>query len=196
MMHVRILPLALGVVVLLGACGGAGAADAAAGKALAEACAGCHGADGVSQMPLTASLAAQPDEFVQWQLVYFRSGARKSEVMGPIAESLSNEDIRNLGAYYASLPPPKPEAAVDALAQAGEKIALQHRCKSCHSDDYNGFRAAARLSGQREDVLVKALHDFKSGKRLGSGVASMADATYDLSDADMQALAHFMASRP
>jgi len=196
MMHVRILPLALGVVVLLGACGRAAAADAAAGKTLAEACAGCHGADGVSQMPLTASLAAQPDEFVQWQLVYFRSGARKSEVMGPIAESLSNEDIRNLGAYYASLPPPKPEAAADALAQAGEKIALQHRCKSCHSDDYNGFRAAARLSGQREDVLVKALHDFKSGKRLGSGVASMADATYELNDADMQALAHFMASRP
>jgi cytochrome c553 len=196
MMHVRILPLALGVVVLLAACRGAAAADAAAGKALPETCAGCHGADGVSQMPLTASLAGQPDEFVQWQLVYFRSGARKSEVMGPIAESLSNEDIRNLGAYYASLPPPKPEAAADALARVGEKIALQHRCKSCHSDDYNGFRAAARLSGQREDVMVKALHDFKSGKRLGSGVASMADVTYELSDADMQALAHFMASRP
>ena len=59
-----------------------------------------------------------------------------------------------------------------------------------------GFRAAARLAGQREDVLTKALHDFKSGARMGSGVASMADVVYELNDADMQALAHYMATRP
>jgi cytochrome c553 len=183
--------------VALWAVGGpASAADVSAGKALAGGCAACHGADGVSQTPLTPSLAGEPDEFVQWQLVYFRSGVRKSEVMGPIAEALSNEDIRNLGAYYASLPPPKPAAAPDALAESGEKLAMQHRCKSCHSDDYNGFRAAARLSSQREDVLVQALRDFKSGKRVGSGVASMADVTYELSDADMVALSHYMATRP
>ncbi len=191
-----IVLVALSAAVLIAASGIAPAADASAGKALAEGCAGCHGADGVSQAPLTPSLAGEPDEFVQWQLVYFRSGARKSEVMGPIAEALSNEDIRNLGAFYAALPPPKPAAAPDALAQKGEKLALQHRCQSCHSDDYNGFRAAARLSGQREDVLVQALRDFKTGKRVGSGVASMAEVTYELSDADMVALSHYMAIRP
>jgi cytochrome c553 len=191
-----IVLVALSAAVLIAASGIAPAADASAGKALAEGCAGCHGADGVSQMPLTPSLAGEPDEFVQWQLVYFRSGARKSEVMGPIAEALSNDDIRNLGAFYASLPPPKPAAVPDALAQKGEKLALQHRCQSCHSDDYNGFRAAARLSGQREDVLVQALRDFKTGKRVGSGVASMAEVTYELSDADMVALSHYMATRP
>ena len=75
------------------------AADISAGKALAEGCAACHGADGVSQIPLTPLLAGQPDEYVQWQLVYFRSGARNSEVMGPIAQALNNDEIRNLGAY-------------------------------------------------------------------------------------------------
>ena len=196
MTHAQILLLVWGSIVWLVGCGPASAADVAAGKALAEGCAGCHGADGVSQTALTPSLAGQPDEFVQWQLVYFRSGARKSEVMQPIAEALNNEDIRNLGAYYASLPPPKPEAAQDALAQNGGKLAVQHRCKSCHSDDYSGFRAAARLTGQREDVLLKALREFKTGARVGSGVASMADVTYELNDADMQALAHFMAMQP
>ena len=176
--------------------GPASAADVSAGKATAEPCAGCHGAEGISQMPLTPSLAGQSDEFVQWQLVYFRSGTRKSEVMGPIAEALTNEEIRNLGAYYASLAPPKPEAAADALAQTGEKLARQHRCASCHADAYSGFRAAARRAGQREDVLLKALHDFKSGTRVGSGVASMADVVYELNDADMRALAHYMATRP
>jgi len=181
--------------MILSVCGRASAADVAAGKALAEGCAPCHGANGVSQTSLTPSLGGQSDEFVQWQLVYFRSGVRKSEVMNPIAEALSNEDIRNLGAYYASLPPPKPAAATDALAEQGEKLAISHRCKSCHGDDYNGFRAAARLSGQREDVLLKALGDYKSGARISSGVASMSDVTYELTDADMQALAHYMASR-
>ena len=146
-------------------------------------------------MELTPSLAGQPDEFVQWQLVYFRSGVRKSDLMGPIAQALSNQDIRDLGAYYASLPPPQPAIAADALAQKGGQIALQHRCRSCHGEDYNGFRAAARLSGQREDVMVKALHDFKSGKRVGSGVASMADVTFELNDADMEALSRYMATR-
>jgi cytochrome c553 len=187
---------ALGALVVLAACPPALAADIAVGKALAEGCAACHGADGVSQTALTPSLAGQPDEYVQWQLVYFRSGARKSEVMGPIAEALSNEDIRNLGAYYGSLPPPKPAAVEDTVAQAGEKLAVTRRCRSCHGDDYNGFRAAARLSGQREDVLVQALRDFKSGKRVGSGVASMIEVAYGLTDADMVALSHYMAARP
>jgi cytochrome c553 len=196
MMRMRVLPLLFGAAVVLAGYGRAFAADVAAGKALAEGCAGCHGAAGVSQAPLTPSLAGQPDEFVQWQLVYFRSGARKNEVMGPIAEALSNDDIRNLGAYYATLSPPPPQGTSDALAQTGEKLAMVHRCRSCHADDYNGFRAAARLSDQREDVLFKALQDFKAGTRVGSGVASMAEVTFELNESDMQALARYMATRP
>lgn len=190
--------LVLGALAWLFTHSPASAADVAAGKATAEGCAGCHGADGVSQTPQTPSLAGEPDDFVQWQLVYFRRGARKSEVMEPIAQSLTNEDIRNLGAYYASLPPPKPQpaAASDPLAQAGAKLAVRHRCSSCHGDDYAGVGPAARLTGQREDVLLKALRDFKAGTRVGSGVASMADVTFDLSDSDLQALAHYMATRP
>ncbi|MEJ2433766.1 MAG: c-type cytochrome [Pseudolabrys sp.] len=176
----------------------ASAADIAAGKELAQACAGCHGENGVSTTKLTPSLAGQPDEYVQWQLVYFRNGARKDKVMQPIAEALKNKDIRNLGAYYASLPPPKPAptGADDALAQKGKMIAKQQHCASCHYDKFEGYRSSARLASQREDVLLKALHDFKSGARVGSGVASMGDATYPLDEDDMKALAHFMATQP
>jgi cytochrome c553 len=197
MAHARFLLVGLGAIALLVGCGRA-AADIAAGKALAEGCAGCHGADGVSQAPLTPSLAGQPDDFIQWQLVYFRGGSRKGEVMAPIAEALSNDDIRNLGAYYSSLSPPKPDALAssDVLAATGERLAVRHRCRSCHGEDYSGVGPAARLSGQREDVLLKSLRDFKSGARVGSGVASMADATFELNDADMQALAHYMATLP
>src|SRR5215207_11513969 len=87
------------------------AVDIAAGKEKAELCVGCHGENGISQMENMPSLAGQPDQFIQWQLVYFRAGTRKNEQMQPIVEQLSNEDIRNLGAYYASLAPPKNEKA-------------------------------------------------------------------------------------
>ena len=59
--------------------------DVKAGQAKAQLCAACHGPDGVSHIALTPSLAGQPDEYVQWQLVYFRSGARKSQAMQIIA---------------------------------------------------------------------------------------------------------------
>jgi cytochrome c553 len=188
------------LLALLAASRAAGAADIAAGKELAAGCAGCHGEDGISRTALTASLAGEPDDFVQWQLVFFRSARRKNDVMESVAGALSNEDIRNLGAYYASLPPPKRAAgsaapADDKLAQEGAALAKQHHCRSCHGDDFEGAGPAARLAGQREDVLVKALQDYKSGARIAPGVASMADVVYDLNDADMHALAHFMATR-
>jgi cytochrome c553 len=174
------------------------AGDVKAGEAKAQLCTACHGKNGVSQIALTPSLAGQPDEYVQWQLVYFRSGARKSQAMQIIAGQLENQDIRDLGAYYASLkpPPPAPSGPSDKLAQKGEMIAKQQRCASCHHDNYEGYRSVARLAGQREGVLLKALRDFKSGARQGTGVASMGDVVYHLNDDDMKALAHYMATHP
>src|SRR6516164_4662134 len=64
-------------------------ADADAGKAKAEICAGCHGENGISQTENIPSLAAQPDQFIQWQLVYFRAGSRKNEQMQPIVAEIS-----------------------------------------------------------------------------------------------------------
>src|SRR4051794_35728520 len=134
------------------------AADVAAGKAKAELCVGCHGENGISQLENIPSLAAQPDQFIQWQLVYFRAGTRKNEQMQPIVEQLSNEDIRNLGAYFAQLAPPKPPADDKPdLSKKGAQAAVGRRCASCHMDNYAGTKAVARLASQREEYLVKAL---------------------------------------
>ena len=115
------------------------------------------------------SLAAQPDLFIQWQLVFFRAGTRKNEQMQPIVEQLNNEDIRNLGAYYASLTPPKASKPDDNpdLSTKGAQAAAGRRCASCHTDTYAGTKAVARVAGQREEYLVKALRDYKSGVRSG-----------------------------
>src|SRR6184192_3089370 len=97
-----------GIIAIAFACSTlAHAADIAAGKEKAELCVGCHGENGISQMENMPSLAGQPDQFIQWQLAYFRAGARKNEQMQPVVDQLNNDDIRNLGAYFASLAPPK-----------------------------------------------------------------------------------------
>ena len=80
------------------------AGDIAAGKLKAStACAMCHGALGVSMMPNAPSLAAQPAIYLAEQLTNYRSGKRAHEVMGVIAKPLTDGDINNLAAWYASL---------------------------------------------------------------------------------------------
>ena len=170
------------------------AADIAAGKEKAELCIGCHGENGISQMENMPSLAAQPDQFTQWQLIFFRAGTRKSEEMKPIVEQLDNSDIRNLGAYFASLQPPeKKQDDNPDLSAKGKQAAAGRRCASCHLDSYAGTKAVSRLAGQREDYLLKALRDYKSGARAGGGMAAMAEVAYSLSEEEIEALAHYLA---
>ncbi|GMO34035.1 c-type cytochrome [Bradyrhizobium sp. TM233] len=171
-----------------------GAADSPAIKEKASACAGCHGENGVSQTENIPSLAGQPDQFLQWQLVFFRAGSRKNEQMKPIVEELTNEDIRNLGAHFSQLTPPKgPEDGDPDLSKKGAQVAAGRRCASCHTDSFAGTKGVARLAGQREEYLVKALHDYKAGQRVGGGVAAMADVAYRMSDEEITAVSHYLA---
>ena len=171
------------------------AADAAAGKEKAEVCAGCHGENGISQTENIPSLAGQQDQFIQWQMVFFRGGARKNDQMQPIAQEISNEDIRTLGAYFASLTPPTGKTPDDNpdLSAKGQQAAAGRRCGSCHGDAFAGSKAVARLAGQREEYLVKALNDYKSGARSGGAGAAMTDVAYPLSQEEITALAHYLA---
>lgn len=172
------------------------AADAAAGQARAEACQACHGIQGISENPEIPTLAGQQDKYLQWQLVFFRSGRRANEIMGPMAADLSDEDIRNLGAYFASLPAGTPPAAdIDpVLRQAGQALAEQHRCAACHTDTFSGKQAAPAIAHQHRDYLAKALADYRSGARPSTGVAAMTEAASSLSDDDIAALAQFLAA--
>ena len=80
------------------------APDIAAGKAKAAVCAGCHGANGVSNNPLWPNLAGQKEQYLAKQLHNFRDGSRTNPLMSPMAKPLSDQDIENLAAYFHSLP--------------------------------------------------------------------------------------------
>src|SRR5260370_100398 len=79
-----------------------------------------------------------------------------------------------------------------SLADAAQ-AAAGRRCASCHTDTFEGTKAVARIAGQREDYLLKALHDYKSGLRSGGGMAAMAEVAYPLSEEEITALAHYLA---
>jgi cytochrome c553 len=81
----------------------AAAGDRAAGRARAEACVQCHGANGISVLPNAPSLAGQPEAYLVEQLRQFRSGRRPSEVMGVIAKPLTDRDIDDLAAWYSAI---------------------------------------------------------------------------------------------
>ena len=175
----------------------------AAGKARAEAagCFACHGVDGVATENGLATdknvpnLAGQPDLYLQFQLVFFRKGVRKNEIMNAMAEQLSDDDLRNVSAYFASLPAPDAPAPPDTAPQdteLGAKVAAAVHCTNCHGDHLEGVDNIPRLSGQREDALYEALRDFKSGARTATGAAGMADVVYPLGDLEMKALAHYL----
>jgi len=79
------------------------AQNAAAGQAQAQACAVCHGPAGLSTTPDAPHIAGQPAIYLAAQLRAYRSGTRKHEVMAVIAKPLSDDDIQNLAAWYASI---------------------------------------------------------------------------------------------
>jgi len=173
------------------------------GKAKAEAagCFACHGVDGVATENGLAidknvpNLAGEPDLYLQFQLVFFRKGVRKNEVMNAMAEQLSDDDLRNLSAYFASLPAPNLAAPPDTApedTELGGKVAQAIHCTNCHGDHFEGVDNIARLAGQREDYVYTALRDFKSGARTSTGAAGMAEVVYPLGDLEMKALAHYV----
>ncbi len=79
------------------------AADAKVGRALAGQCQVCHGIDGIAKIPIAPHLAGESEIYLQTQLKAFRSGERAHEMMTVVAKELSDEDIVNLAAWYASI---------------------------------------------------------------------------------------------
>jgi len=165
--------------------------------AIAQTCAACHGVKGISTIKDTPSLAAQPDIFTQYQLVFMRDGARKPGVMQAIVKNLSDENIRDLGAYYAALPPPPPLASKSDVDTAQVTALLTSRhCDSCHKADFSGQGESARLAGQRPEYIKKALFDYRTGVRRGRGMGAMIEVSVTLHEQEIDMIAAYLARKP
>ena len=85
------------------------------------------------------------------------------------------------------------DATDAARIERAKEIVAKNRCNFCHTSTFAGQDQIPRIAGQREDYLLKALHDYKAGVRSGGGQAAMAEVAYPLSEEEIVALAHYLA---
>jgi len=160
-------------------------------------CGGCHGANGISAIAGTPSLAGQPKVFIENQLVIMREGLRDVPAMKPFVAGLTDDEIVALAVHYAAqppkalAPPPKPE-----LARAGGELAQRLGCGTCHLPTYAGQQQVPRLAGQDEAYLSQAMKQFRDHPGPGRDTI-MAATLRGLGDRELEQLAHHLAyARP
>lgn len=159
-----------------------------------EMCGSCHGADGMSPNANVPDLAGQPKTFIETQMIYFRERLRRDEIMTPQARGLSDETIIALAEHYAGLGPKLRDTAVrQDLFERGRKLAAEGRCGTCHLPDYSGRNQMPRLAAQREDYLNRTMIAYREQER-GGPDSTMIDILRGVPDADIAALAHFLAN--
>ena len=171
-------------------------ADAERGRARAsENCVNCHGENGRSETSAVPSLAGQPAPFIVMQMVLFRNDMRDTPPMPDFARDLSEQEIEDISAFFAALPPGPPEDRSprnEALFRRGAAAAERLGCARCHYADYVGRNQVPRVAQQREDYLAPVLMQYRSGERTGYDIAMNA-ILQNVSDEDIAALAHFLA---
>jgi cytochrome c553 len=173
--------------------------DPARGRQVASTvCAACHGADGNSTIPTNPILAGQVADYIANQLAAFKSGARPSPIMKGMASPLSPEDMRDLGAWFASQKHMDMVARDKALAQRGEQIwrggitaTGVPACAGCHGAEGLGIPAEfPRISGQYADLTFGWLKAFASGQRPHPVMGPIASR---MNEGDMKAVAEYAA---
>lgn len=162
--------------------------DPQRGATKAATCNACHAAPS----PLMPILAAQPEPFLVLQLVLMREGLREVPAMAGLLKGLTDTDLVDIAAYYSRQPPPRNRAsAASARFARGGELAQGMGCATCHRADYAGQQQIPRLAGQREDYLAAAMKAYRDDRRTGTDT-SMNGILYQVSDPDIDALAHYL----
>jgi cytochrome c553 len=173
---------------------GAAQAQAAATTAPPKAalCGACHGPTGNPVMAEVPALAGQTARYLYLQLRDFQEGRRHNELMSPMAQGLSRDEMRELGAWFAAQTPVPQPFAVDAeKARLGKLKADETLCTMCHLGGFKGQNEIPRVSNQPYDYIVKQLRAFKAKTRTNDA-GNMTAVSATLNDADIENLAHYI----
>ena len=180
---------------------------AKAQQIVTQICAACHGADGNSAAPANPNLAGQGADYITLQLAHFKAGVRVNPTMQAMSATLSDEDMRALGAYYAQQKPkglaakdPSLVKVAQQLWRGGDAATGVPACASCHSPTGSGIpKSYPRLAGQYADYTYAQLKAFKTGER-GADAAGkdvngrvMHAIATKMSDEQMKAIADYAA---
>ena len=176
--------------------------DAIAGQAKAAACGACHGMDGNSTDPQYPKLAGQSEQYIVHQLENFKSGKRQNPIMLGMATPLSEQDMHDIGAYFASKTA-LPGVADQALVEHGQQLFREGdakrgipACMACHSIDGRGNPGAMypQLESQHAQYVQATLKAWHDGTSWGTDAHSqiMPAIAQKLSTDDIAALASYV----
>ena len=198
----RSYSLAAVLILLAGTQSVVATGDVEAGKAKSQVCAACHGADGNSTNPEWPSLAGQHARYTSKQLADFKAGEqRNNAVRAQQVAALSDQDMADLSAYFATLTPAGGFVSEEQL-ELGERIYRGGNqdsgvpaCIACHGPNGAGDPMAGipALSGQRVNYTVAQLKAFRNGSRANDRNGMMRDASRWLSDAEILAVSEYIA---
>lgn len=197
MQSVHWLPPVLALLVMI-----AGSAAQAAGPepAATTLCAACHGERGRSVAPEFPNLAGQHPEYLQKQLSDFASGRRTNDVMSTALAQVPRSEFPALVVHHAAEPPARGAIGDAALAAAGRTLFEEGDwpagippCRSCHGERGAGSERYPRLAGQNAAYTLQQLANFKSGTRRNDPRRMMREIAGRLSEAQMKALAEYLA---
>lgn len=189
-----VLSLLCGALITLNA--------SADGKAKAQVCGACHGTDGDSTTPIWPSLAGQGAAYTVYQLQEFQSRQRDDPAMSSMADTLKGADMEEIAAFYAAQPVAVHPAAGDKIAtgqrlyRGGDSARGIPVCMACHGPNGAGNAAAKypALRGQQSEYTVLQLKAYRDGKRKTDPQQMMRSIAAKMSDADMQAVAHYVSA--
>ena len=168
------------------------------------ACLTCHGpaaeaAPQASGAPPIPRVGGQHVEYLAKQLREYKAGKRKSDLMVPMLAKISNRQLRELAAHFASQAPAPPAAQKSPLVERGRALYEQGNaavpaCVGCHLADGVGAPRYPRLAGQRQAYVVQQLMSFKQGARTNDRARVMRSIAGNLSEEDMTAIAEYLSS--
>ena len=190
------------LLLTLGLTGVAQAAgDAQAGQGKVAVCGACHGVDGNSPAPNFPKLAGQGEPYLLKQLRDIKSGNRQVVEMTGLLDNLSDQDMADIAAYFASqkmsvgAADPKLVERGEALFRGGKLEEGMPACTGCHSPNGAGIAAASfpHLGGQHAQYVAKQLTDFREGNRTNDGDAMiMRSIAAKLSNKDIEAVSSYI----
>jgi len=179
--------------------------DAAAGQTKAAMCIGCHSIPGyqasfpeVHKVPM---IAGQNEKYIASALAAYKKGDRRHPTMRGIAESLSDQDMSDLAAYFAHLSAPADAPAQPAAPSAAvAELLKKGNCASCHGEAFTKPIDASypKLAGQHSDYLYVALKSYTTGTNpnVGRANAIMASQAKPFTHAELKELANYIGSLP
>ena len=159
----------------------------------AQLCAACHGENGIPQQKTTPVIWGQHQGYLYLDLRDYKSGARKNDIMSPLAQTLERDDMMALALYFSQKRWPdlqQPQAPADVAARA-TRVNASVGCTGCHQGGYQGEGTQPRLAGQSREYMQQTMLDFRTRARGNN--PGMTDLMLAISDDDIAALAQYMA---